>query len=1388
MDVRLSEELSHRIRKNKRIENETHGELWVDTGADTCCVGRGFNVLAYTDRYVTLRGYSDRSGEEEKVPIVTAATALDLEDGTTLILVINEALYLGNKQYTSLLNLNQVRYAGHQADDIPLFLSQGSSIHGIKTLDGIHIPFTLKGKSSLMYVRTPTAREMEDCELIEITSEEPWDPSEDDWEENEAKFSRKHRHVRCTIREVNEFNDTDLFISPPYPINDAGVGSITGKTSGEPVMLDSREQVAIDDMLSELPEIRSTRYASRALKSGKRSENIDYGRLRRIFGGVSEDTVIKTLAATTHMVQRSAVMPIHKRFKTKFQQLRYRRLKCTLYSDTFSSNVTSTRGHTKTQGFVCGDAFYVMHYPMKSEKHAAQGLKEFVHTIGIPAQVHTDNAKVETLSEWKDFLASHWIKASVTEPYTAKQNKCEHEFGAVRIHARIVMEQTKCPEQLWDYVIQYVCYVRNRTARKALGDRTPIEVLTGDTPDISELFDFELYEPVSYLNNPDIKFPQAKRKLGRWMGIAESVGQAMCYYILNENGNIITRSTVGKLENSELPAKRREIEELDTSIRRHLEPTEFEDGNNPEVRKMRQHEALKVARRDTTGEKDENGNDDEIVRNRHVIYEINEGDEHNYVSPGQHVDTFFGNMENMGTEQDTDEPSDLTGTEILTSKGGETVRGKVAGRKRDHDGNPMMEESTGEPLYIVEFPDGSLSTEGYNALISALNMQVDANGDEFFTFLEILAHQRRPKGGRGDQKGWFLKILWKSGEITWEPLSSIKEDLPFEAAQYAADNDLLREKAFAKWAPYILRKANRWIRAAKRRKKNNRYKFGIEVPRNVAHALELDRQNGNNLWRDAIAAEMKTLTDMNVFEILERGAKAPKDFKMIPMWIIFDVKMGTFRRKARLVAGGHTTAPPEADTYSSVASKESVRLSFFLAQHNEMDLLSVDITNAYVNAKCREKVATIAGPEFGEYEGYVVIIRKALYGLKSSGAAWHAHLSENLRLMRFIPSRADPDMWMRHATHGDGTEYYEYLVCYVDDLIIVSYKAKEVIQEVRDCGYELKGGDAPETFLGATIGRHTFQDGTSTWYQSAEEYLKNAIKTVESKLGKPLQPGKISTPLEPTYHPEVDITPLLDDDRANYYQSMIGILLWASELGRIDITQEVGLMARFGALPREGHYDAVIRIFCYLKKHLKSRLVYDTEVKDVSDIAFTRCNWDEQYPEAAETLPYDTPKPLGKPVKVTVFCDASHADCLVTRRSTTGILIFVNGTPIRWYSKRQNTVESSTYGSEFVAMRIATEMLLALRTSLRMLGVPLDGPADVFCDNNSVVQSSTIPASVLKKKHNAVSFHKVRETIAAGAMRVSHEPTESNLADLLSKTLSGPRHRLLTNHVLRAKD
>ena len=138
--------------------------------------------------------------------------------------------------------------------------------------------------------------------------------------------------------------------------------------------------------------------------------------------------------------------------------------------------------------------------------------------------------------------------------------------------------------------------------------------------------------------------------------------------------------------------------------------------------------------------------------------------------------------------------------------------------------------------------------------------------------------------------------------------------------------------------------------------------------------------------------------------------------------------------------------------------------------------------------------------------------------------------------------------------------------------------------------------------------------------------------------------------------------------------------------------------------------------------------------------------------------------------KINMFCDASHATHLITRRSTTGIIIFAQGTPILWYSKRQNTIETSTFGSEFVALKIATEMVEGFRYRLRMMGVPIQGCVNTFCDNDSVVKNVTNPASTLTKKHNAISYHKVRQSVAAEIQRIAFVPGKCNLSDMLTQT------------------
>ncbi len=137
-----------------------------------------------------------------------------------------------------------------------------------------------------------------------------------------------------------------------------------------------------------------------------------------------------------------------------------------------------------------------------------------------------------------------------------------------------------------------------------------------------------------------------------------------------------------------------------------------------------------------------------------------------------------------------------------------------------------------------------------------------------------------------------------------------------------------------------------------------------------------------------------------------------------------------------------------------------------------------------------------------------------------------------------------------------------------------------------------------------------------------------------------------------------------------------------------------------------------------------------------------------------------------------MFKDASHATCLDTRRSVTGILIFLENATIFIYSKRQNTVESSTYGSELVAMRIAIENLLGIRYKLRMMGMDVEKWSTLFGDNNFVIVNTQLPSSSIKKKHNSVAFHKAREAVAAGYVRTGHIKSTENPSDLLTKAVS----------------
>jgi hypothetical protein len=219
--------------------------------------------------------------------------------------------------------------------------------------------------------------------------------------------------------------------------------------------------------------------------------------------------------------------------------------------------------------------------------------------------------------------------------------------------------------------------------------------------------------------------------------------------------------------------------------------------------------------------------------------------------------------------------------------------------------------------------------------------------------------------------------------------------------------------------------------------------------------------------------------------------------------------------------------------------------------------------------------------------------------------------------MGFTSWKADPDFWQRPATKDNNDRYYEYILTYVDDCLVVSHKPSLMITTLQEeYNYRLKDVGEPTKYLGAEVGKYHFSDGKTAWYTSANLYLKQAIAEVERGWGNitKMFPNQIlDVPIQPGSHPEMHVTKFLGDDDVQLYQSYIGIIRWAVELGRIDLAHAAGAMASFLAAPREGLMFVVFRMFAYFKKPMESKLVFDPLKRDFGDTKWVSHDWKQFY-------------------------------------------------------------------------------------------------------------------------------------------------------------------------------
>ena len=360
-----------------------------------------------------------------------------------------------------------------------------------------------------------------------------------------------------------------------------------------------------------------------------------------------------------------------------------------------------------------------------------------------------------------------------------------------------------------------------------MNGRTPYEVVTGDTPDISEWIEFTFYQPIYFHNSSD--FPEARGVIGRWLGVSHRVGQALCYWILPKSAEPISRTTVQEIPDGDLdsPHIKEALQEFDQAIKEKLSRGTF----------------------------------DIVDINCDLTRQLDIED-----SEFESFDKDF--LQPEADDFDAETYDNYISAQVLLPKGDSLVSGQVMKRKRDENGNPIG-KSNSNPLldtrvYEVQFPDGTEQEYTANLIATSLYTEVDDEGNQFVLLDEILDHDfderttnvnaldiKKEDSASSNQKrttkGWKFLVSWRDGTTTWVPLKDLKESHPIQIAEYAILNKIDTKPGLNWWVHDVLCTKERILGKVKSKYWTRTHKFGIRVPKTVKEALDIDKESGTDL-------------------------------------------------------------------------------------------------------------------------------------------------------------------------------------------------------------------------------------------------------------------------------------------------------------------------------------------------------------------------------------------------------------------------------------------------------------------------------------------------------------------------------------------------------------
>jgi hypothetical protein len=490
-------------------------------------------------------------------------------------------------------------------------------------------------------------------------------------------------------------------------------------------------------------------------------------------------------------------------------------------------------------------------------------------------------------------------------------------------------------------------------------------------------------------------------------------------------------------------------------------------------------------------------------------------------------------------------------------------------------------------------------------------------------------------------------------------------------------------------------------------------------------------------WLEAMQGELASMEVNECWKLVDQpdGTKA-----LGCRWVLTikrDARGNIERYKARLVVQGFAQrfGVDYEQVYAPVSSHPTLRTFVAYAAYHKLEFRQLDVVTAFLNGELEEELYMKQPPGF-QQGAKVCLLQKSLYGLRQAPRQWHAKLCEELGVMGFEASSADPALFTLRTEWG-----FIIVLAYVDDFLLAAPDGSGLcdwfVAELRKV-FEVRDLGEPVLYVGIEF---SLEPGVVRLTQASY------VRRLAQKFGMADAKSK-RVPMATTMH----LVPLTSEGERysdiGEYRSLVGGLQWLATCTRPDIACVVGMLGRYGADPTKQHMAAARGVLQYVASTANTAIEYggaDASARGANGIVL---------------------EPTG-------YCDADFAGDSGTRKSTTGFVFMLNGGVISWMSKLQPTVAASTTEAEYIAAGVAAREVLWLRKLMADLDHCMGKrPINIGIDNQAALALSKNPIESARAKHIDVVNHLIRNRIIRGEVAFYYCPTEENVSDSLTKLVS----------------